>query len=534
MELKSIEENIQSVFADSSYPREFLDEYDQMECLASHNGQETFLLRKKDTGEMAVAKCYDRRVFPFRPGPDLLADVDHPGLPRLMAQYQNEKMLCIVREYIEGEPLSDYARERQLSLLQITDLGSRLCDILTVLHSHEPPIIHRDIKPENVIVRPDGTVALIDFDISRFFKEEAGADTYFYGTRGYAPPEQYGFGQTDCRTDLYALGVLLRWLITGSVRNNQNVQIDRRMQRIIDRCTAFSPEERYENAAQVRSALREAGSGKRPVPVKSLLALTAALLTALCLGFAAGRYTGWLRPVPTAMFMEPLIERAVRLQLGRESGPLSPEDLLQVREMYIYGREVYKEFAQFSEQRVELHEEGPIRTLDDFQMLPNLQKFCIGRQGYVDVSRIANLGHLESLELKHMRISGAQPIGHASRLKYACLFDCGLSDVTALENCPWLEVLDVGLNNLQSLRQIGTHPSVRNLGLTWLKMNDVAGIADSLLRVETVTLQHSQIRDLSGLTALPHLEAIYVLADQEEAVRELFSGTDVNITVTEN
>ena len=328
--------------------------------------------------------------------------------------------------------------------------------------------------------------------------------------------------------------MLLRWLVTGSVRNNPNVQIDRRMQRIIDRCTAFSPEERYENAAQVRSALREAGSGKRPVPVKSLLALTAALLTALCLGFAAGRYTGWLRPVPTAMFMEPLIERAVRLQLGRESGPLSPEDLLQVREMYIYGGEVYKEFAQFSEQRVELHEEGPIRTLDDLQMLPNLQKICIGRQGYVDVSGIANLGHLESLELKHMRISGAQPIGHASRLKYACLFDCGLSDVTALENCPWLDVLAAGQNSLQSLRQIGTHPSVRNLGLTWLKMNDVAGIADSLPRVETVTLQHSQIRDLSGLTALPHLEAIYVLADQEEAVRELFSGTDVNITVTEN
>ena len=183
---------------------------------------------------------------------------------------------------------------------------------------------------------------------------------------------------------------------------------------------------------------------------------------------------------------------------------------------------------------MELHEEGPIRTLDDLQMLPNLQKFCIGRQGYVDVSGIANLGYLESLELKHMRISGAQPIGHASRLKYACLFDCGLSDVTALENCSWLEVLDVGLNNLQSLRQIGTHPSVRNLGLTWLKMNDVAGIADSLPRVETVTLQHSQIRDLSGLTALPHLEAIYVLADQEEAVKELFDGTDVNIHVTEN
>ena len=73
-ELKRIEEKIQSAFSESSYPQEFLDAYDQMECLASRSGRETFLVRRKETGEMAVAKCYDRAAFPFRAHPELLEE----------------------------------------------------------------------------------------------------------------------------------------------------------------------------------------------------------------------------------------------------------------------------------------------------------------------------------------------------------------------------------------------------------------------------------------------------------------------------
>ena len=533
-EIKRIEENIQSVFADSSYPREFLETYDQMECLAGRSGRETFLVRKKDSGETAVAKCYDRKVFPFRPCPELIRDIEHPGLPRFIEQYQNERMLCIVREYIEGEPLSDYAREKQLTTGQIISIGDQLCDILSILHGHEPPVVHRDIKPENVIVRPDGTVALIDFDIARSVKEDAASDTVYYGTRGYAPPEQYGFGQTDCRTDLYAFGVLLRWLVTGSARENPNVRIDERLQQVIDRCTAFSPEERYENIGQVQAVLKEAGSGKKPVPVRKLLLSAAALLCALFLGFAAGRWTTWFKPLPSSPFSDPLIEKAVRLQLGRENGRLTEKDLAQVTGIYIYGSEAYADTDLFYRQRIDDHEEGPIRKLDDLAFLPNLQELHIVRQGYVDVSGIDGLTHLETVELKHMRISGVQPIARAGRLRNAVLFDCGLSDVTALENCPWLETLDVGLNDLSGLHQVGYHPNVRSLGFMWLKMKDLNDIAGRLPKVQTITLQHSRIRDLSGLAALPELEAVFVLPEQEEDAKAVLAGTDVEIHVTEN
>ena len=534
-ELKRIVENIQSVFAESSYPQEFLNAYEQMECLASHSGRETFLVQRKDTGEAAVAKCYDLAVFPMQPDFSFLRDIDHPGLPRVYEQYRSERTLCVVREYIEGEPLSDYAREKQLSMEENLAIADQLCDILQALHSHRPPIIHRDIKPENVIIRPDGSAALIDFDISRSYKDHEGNDTVFFGTKGYAPPEQYGFGQTDSRTDIYAFGVLLRWLITGSIHENRNITVNADIQRVIDRCTSFSPEARYADIAEVRRALKAVRTRTPRWPMSAVLALLAVAALCLCAGFAAGRFTEWLKPVPKITFAEPLIERAARLQLGKETGALTEDDLAQVKSLYIFGGEAFSSVEQYVGQRVDDHAEGPIRTLDDLALLPNLESVFIGRQGYVDVSGLAWLARAESVELKHMRISGVQPLAHISRLKYAVLFDTGVSDVTALEACPWLETLDVGLNGITSLAGIGSHPNVRNLGMMWNSLDDFDGVAERLPNLKTLTLQHGSCRDLSGLADAPRLAVVYVLREQEAAVREALAGRpDVEIAVTEN
>ena len=529
-ELKRIVADMESVFAQSSYPADFLAAYDQMECLASHVGRETFLVRRKSDGETAVANCYDRAAFPFRPDTDLLRDLSHPGLPRFFERFENEQTLCVVREYIEGETLDQYARSRQLTIPEIVALCTQLCDILQALHTHAPPVVHRDIKPENVIVRPDGSVALIDFDIARAVKDSAGADTVFFGTRGYAPPEQYGFGQTDSRADIYAFGVLLRWLVTGSVRENRNIAIDGDLQRVIDRCTAFSPDDRYSDIGQVKRALEGVGRPRRRLKPGALLAVIALLLA----GFAVGRYTDWLRPAQRIAFQEPLIERAARLWIGRESGPLTAEDLSRVTRLYIYGDRAFGEAEPFYQCSIDGSTEGPIRTLDDLALLPNLEELHIIHQGYVDTAGIATLPRLNTVELKHMRLSGVAAIAAVPRLRHAILFCDALTDVTALESCPWLETLDIGLNDITSLNQVGSHPNVKSLGLMWLRLADVDDIAQRLPRVQAVTLQHGNIGDLSGLKALPDLEAVYVLEEQAEAVRRLFEGTGVQVNVTEN
>lgn len=531
-ELKRIVEDIQSVFSESSYPRDFLETYDQMECLASHNGRETFLVRKKENGEQAVAKCYDRARFPIEPHPELLRDIDHPGLPRFHEQYRNDQMLCLIREYVEGTPLNEYAKEKQLTTEEIISFGKQLCDILSTLHGHVPPVIHRDIKPENIIVKPDGTLALIDFDISRAYRENTEADTVFFGTKGYAAPEQYGFGQTDKRTDIYALGVLLRWLVTGSTKDNHNVTMAPGLQKVIERCTAFSPDERFNSAEEVRQALETAG--KKRFPVGKAVTGACLLIAALCCGFLLGRFTDWLKMEPQATFTEPLIEHAVRLQLGKENGALTEEDLGQVRYIYIYGSEAYRDQDEFEQQRVDDHAEGPLRTLDDLKQLPNLQEIHIARQGYLDVSGIADLTGVYTVNLKHMHISGVPPIAHLSRLKHVILFDCGVTDVTALEGCPWIETLDIGLNELTDLKQIGSHPKVTSLGMMWLNMENLDGIADRMPNLQAVTLQHGSVKDLTGLKDLPHLKNVYVLEEQYDDVSTLLAGTDVEIHVTEN
>ena len=533
-ELKRIVANMESVFAQSSYPQDFLAAYDQMECLASHTGRETFLVRRKADGETAVATCYDRAAFPLRPDIQLLRELSHPGLPHYYEEYRNEQMLCVVREYIEGEPLSAYVRNRQLSIGDIATMAKRLCDILQALHNHEPPVVHRDIKPENIIVRPDGDIALIDFDIARAVKAGSGTDTVFFGTKGYAPPEQYGFGQTDSRADIFAFGVLLRWLVTGSERANGNISIDPDLQRIIDRCTAFAPEQRFSNIGEVRRALESVGRRKRRFDPKAAIALTLTALVMLCAGFGVGRYTDWLKPVPKIVFQEPLIEKAARLWIGKEDGALTEEDLSRVTRLYIYGSQAFGEPDPFFQCDLATSEEGPIRTLDDLSLLPNLEELHIVHQGYVDTAGIAGLPKLYTVELKHMHLSGVAAIADAPGLKHAILFCDGLSDVTALENCPWLETLDIGLNDIASLAQVGSHPNVTSLGLMWLELDDVDDIAQRLPKLQAVTLQHGNIKDLSGLKALPNLEAVYVLAEQADAVSALFEGTDVQVNVTEN
>ena len=533
-ELKKIVADMESVFAQSHYPADFLSQYDQMECLASHTGRETFLVRRKSDGETAVATCYDRSVFPFRPEIALLQSLKHPGLPRYFELYQNEQTLCVVREYIQGSPLSAYAREKQLKLDEIVALSTQLCDILETLHTHAPPVVHRDIKPENIIVRPDGRVALIDFDIARAVKAGAESDTLFFGTRGYAPPEQYGFGQTDNRADIYAFGVLLRWLVTGSTRENRNISIDADLQKIIDRCTAFSPQQRYADIGQARRALQGVGKRRRRVNPLTLAALALAAALIMCAGFAAGRYTDWMRPTERIAFQEPLIERAARLCIGKQSGPLTEADLKQVTRLYIYGDEAFADPDAFGGCSIDTSAEGPIRTLDDLQRLTNLEELHIVHQGYVDTAGVAGLTRLRTVELKHMRLSGIAAIADAPGLREAVLFCAGLTDVTALENCPWLETLDIGLNDITALAAVGRHPNVKNLGLMWLELDDLNDIAERLPKVRAVTLQHSRIGDLSGLAALPGLEAVYVLREQADAVQALFEGTDVQVIITEN
>jgi tetratricopeptide (TPR) repeat protein len=148
----------------------------------------------------------------------LLADLLHPNLPRIYDHFSEDERSYLVMDFIEGLTLEDYyekADGSSLPLDQVLNWGEQICDVLSYLHTHHPPIIFRDLKPSNIMISESGHVYLIDFGIARIFKPGQSHDTVALGSPGFAAPEQYGKAQSTPRSDIYSLGALLHCLLTG-------------------------------------------------------------------------------------------------------------------------------------------------------------------------------------------------------------------------------------------------------------------------------------------------------------------------------
>jgi serine/threonine protein kinase len=153
----------------------------------------------------------------FRQEAELLAQLKHSNMPGVFDFFEENGKAYLVMEFIKGSTM-----ERELEMAGgpldealVMRWALQLCDVLNYLHSRQPPIIFRDLKPSNVMVTEERQIKLIDFGIARIFKVQADTDTHMLGSRSYAAPEQYGSGQSDARTDIYALGATLYKLLTG-------------------------------------------------------------------------------------------------------------------------------------------------------------------------------------------------------------------------------------------------------------------------------------------------------------------------------
>lgn len=182
-----------------------------------------------------------KRLAGWHPVYQILQANPHPCLPKLQEVIVSEDSTTVIEEYIEGQPLGTV----ELSKKQFLQTVNELCSVLAFLHGKG--IIHRDIKPSNIIVTEDGHVRLIDFDAARMRKEEQEQDTRLLGTRGFAPPEQYGFAQTDERADIYALGVTLEQVLPEE-------SWAPRYKKILRKCRNLDPNKRYQSAGQLRRA----------------------------------------------------------------------------------------------------------------------------------------------------------------------------------------------------------------------------------------------------------------------------------------
>lgn len=215
-------------------------EYEEIREIKKSDKSVVHLVREKGGNEVYVRKILKGRHEVYR----MLQNCPHPFLPEIYGVTVSENDTTVIEEYIEGK-LPD---ARELSMKQIHSIAVELCRVLEFIH--EKGIIHRDIKPSNILLAKDGHIRLIDFDAARVYKEVKEQDTRLLGTRGYAPPEQYGFNQTDERADIYSMGVTLDQLLVGKNKKY-------RYRKIIQKCTRLDPDKRYQTARQVRMAFSQ-------------------------------------------------------------------------------------------------------------------------------------------------------------------------------------------------------------------------------------------------------------------------------------
>lgn len=498
------------------FPPGFLDKYVQLECLATGRGTETFLVRERAGEALFVAKCFDKVVTGDAVEHEILKSIHDPGVPGFVDSFEDERSVLVVREYVAGVSLDRLLADGPLPAARAVQICRSLCDILIRLHGREKPVIHRDIKPGNIIIRPDGSVCLIDFEISREYKGGAGTDTCAFGTRVYAPPEQYGFRQTDARADIYALGILLACMLTGQTALSAAKGKNARLLAVARRCAAFSPEARYPSAKAVKRALLRAEKARARL---ARLAV-AVLLILLCGGVCVGRYTGLWGGAGSVTFREPLIERAVRLQLGKEEGgPLTREELQTVKEIYIFGDDVALTQAPFADGLAGARwtqPRGNIESLADIALLPNLETLYVNYQTLSDLSPLAAHQSLRTVNLRHTRVSDVTPLVGLLYLEYLSLYDTDVADASALDACPLLHALDAGEMPISSPADVGG--PLDRLCLKRISLASLAGI-EKFASLTFLDLSETQLSDLTPLLSLPSLAQL-VLDESMRAAGE--------------
>ena len=542
---------------ESEYPRELTAKYELMECLADKAETRTLLAVDREDGSKCAVKCYLRGSALFdRSEPEELRKVlwkpEEGPSPRFIAEYRNGEMRCVLREYVPGDTLSELAERRSFTEKEVLETGLQLCDQLDVLHSMDPPVIHRDIKPQNVVIRPDGKAVLIDYGIARV-RSDNETDTVAFGTQGFAPPEQYGYSQTDARSDIYSLGVLLNWLLyrdtkiagrgasasgKGSARSGVSAPekgAERggpsALDKVIARCAAFDPQKRYGDVRQVKRALvaaRPEERGKRGVLYFAAAVLVAVLAVAGLTAAVRGRRA-------RVSFQEPLVEQAVRMNLGlEEQTPVTQDMLAQVTGIYIVADAAYPDADEFYPAISRWYAEGnkvhgTLRTLEDLAGMPELAQVCVVAEELKSLAPLEGLGKLNKVECKHNYITDINVLAGMDRLTSVGINDNPVEDLSPLTKCPNLAFLDLcGVRNYDPavIDELGnfdlldiSNPTssyehlagkrILDLRVAWTGLRDLH-VLDEVSHLERLEIDHTDVTDLAPLAVHTGLKVLKI------------------------
>lgn len=485
---------------------DILSGYTVLDCLAGKEHVQTYLVERCEDGALCVLKMYDSGSLAAHEA-GILRGLSHPGIPQVLAQADE----YILLSYAEGTSAAELRAMPGFSSDYAVELVDKLCGILGYLHSQSPPVIHRDIKPEHIIIREDGTVSLIDFEVSRVYNPNENTDTIHALTPAFAAPEQFGYAQSDIRSDVYAVGVLLLYLLSGSteVEKIDKLVNARALARVIRRCTAFSPRDRYQDTDALRRALHRTRS--QAVLQRRWMAVVAVVIAiALCTGFWAGSWHMHSRLVytgtpdnPVVLFEEPLVESAVRARLGLDlKTPIHQSDLDTVTELFLMGNRPAATMGEYwvlceHSEAIEA-QPGSVVTLSDLTRMPNLQELYLNGQQITHLDELATLGQLRILDFRN---------------------NTKLTDLSGLSDKPFLEALSLDGSGVYTLDDLAGVP-IAILQVGGLSIDSIEPLRGNEA-LQELGIGYTHIDDLSPLLTMPNLEYVWVTNYPEEKIDEL-------------
>ncbi|MBE7065244.1 MAG: serine/threonine protein kinase [Ruminococcaceae bacterium] len=220
--------------------------YDIVGVLADKNDCKTLRLRHKKIEKDLVLHRLPKNIAAY----ESLSKIECENLPVIYDVIDLDDFRIVLEEFISGITVADVMETGRYTYHGAKKVIQGVCNALSVLHSRN--IVHRDIKPENIMVDSSGRVVLIDFNASRTITPDS-KDTVVMGTVGYASPEQIGIAQSDSRTDIYAIGVLLNVMMTG--KHPSELIAKGKAGRIVRKCTNVNPNDRYQTVEKLSGAL---------------------------------------------------------------------------------------------------------------------------------------------------------------------------------------------------------------------------------------------------------------------------------------
>lgn len=523
-------------------PEDMQEHWTVYECLKESEDSSTFLVKETATGILCVLKWGRNRQAEFLRNEmeimEKMADRKLSGIPKTYRIFEENGEVYLVREYIEGMSLAQMVLQKGgISEAEICRISRKICQTAEQFQNPDEPMIHRDIKPENIVVTPGGEVVFIDFGTMRSYKKDGSRDTFVVGTRGTAAPEQYGYTQTDQRTDVYAIGQTMLYMVSESYEMNQlsECAVSRRMKKIIEKACSFEPDKRYGDAAQLRRAVEKCQANNRKKVYKKAGAVFGLIAAGYILAiFSPDGTVIENKRIETAeqsaaeeqiqaeiIFREELIEEAVRKELGlSKTDKITASMLENVRKLRIVGKEILDDEDTFwgEGRHVDGKDSsfgsvrGNITDLSDLAQMVNLEELALCNQKIEDISGLKELP-LKKLYLSKNMITDFSVLLNLIDLDTLCIMENPAENLSVIGECTGILRLNIQGMNLTDI------DFLKNLSLDYLDMsnmeveNNIFEPLTEMKKLDTLCMCDVNETAAETLSQMSTLKALFMWGD---------------------